>query len=306
MSDVSTWSPTDDANTAAPPAGWPEFMMPSMVNNSARAMQGAIRRMYDQLLAGSLVLPYLKLSGGTVAGAVAVTGSLSGGSITSGTSVYANTTISAGGAISASGSITSAVNVTASGNIQAGGGVGGALVSSSGNVNAATNYQINGLTFANRDPTTTYLYDPSPVWTVAAASDGNNYYANTTHWFKNRGNTATYAAIGAAGMTINGAINAGTAAISGDATVSGQLVAPRLSGGAGDAGTLKSWGTGNSINFRWANISGTDYLTYRIDEVVERAIATVPATMAANASLEDLIEIVQQLVARVTALEGGA
>jgi Chaperone of endosialidase len=47
MADISEWDPADEANTDAPPNGWPEFMQPSAVNNCARAMMGAVRRWYD-------------------------------------------------------------------------------------------------------------------------------------------------------------------------------------------------------------------------------------------------------------------
>jgi hypothetical protein len=48
MSDLpnSNWSETDASNSAAPPNGWPEGMFPSDVNNSARAMMGALKRWY--------------------------------------------------------------------------------------------------------------------------------------------------------------------------------------------------------------------------------------------------------------------
>jgi len=68
MSEVSTWDPVDDNNTAAPPAGWPEGQSPASVNNCARAMMGAIRRWYDTITAAMAQLPftYLKLTGGTI------------------------------------------------------------------------------------------------------------------------------------------------------------------------------------------------------------------------------------------------
>ena len=42
--EVSDWSPTDNNNNATPPSGWPEGMNPSQVNDTGRAMMGAIRR----------------------------------------------------------------------------------------------------------------------------------------------------------------------------------------------------------------------------------------------------------------------
>src|SRR5262245_39015957 len=119
MSDVSTWDPLDSNNTLPPPDGWPEFMMPSGVNNCGRMMMGAVRRMYDDQVDGTIVLPYLKLIGGqTVTGAVTFSAGL--------------TTTN----INASGSITAGAGVTASGGIVAGGGV-----------NAAS-YQLSGVNFA--------------------------------------------------------------------------------------------------------------------------------------------------------------
>jgi hypothetical protein len=68
MSEVSTWDPVDDNNTAAPPNGWPENQSPSSINNCARAMMGALRRMYDTFAAQFTALPttYLRLTGGTI------------------------------------------------------------------------------------------------------------------------------------------------------------------------------------------------------------------------------------------------
>lgn len=47
MSDIQNWSGTDASNTSASPDGWPENMAPSGVNNGARAIQGAVRRLYS-------------------------------------------------------------------------------------------------------------------------------------------------------------------------------------------------------------------------------------------------------------------
>lgn len=68
MTDISSWSPVDDSNTAGVPNGWPENMQPSGVNNCGRMMMGAVRRWYDVVQSGSFVLPYLSTAGGTVNG----------------------------------------------------------------------------------------------------------------------------------------------------------------------------------------------------------------------------------------------
>jgi hypothetical protein len=43
----SSWSEVDANNNSAPPAGWPEGQSPSSVNDSARAMAGALKRFYN-------------------------------------------------------------------------------------------------------------------------------------------------------------------------------------------------------------------------------------------------------------------
>lgn len=51
MADInqSSWSPTDASNDSASPAGFPEGMSPSGVNDAMRAVMGAIRRWRDDL-----------------------------------------------------------------------------------------------------------------------------------------------------------------------------------------------------------------------------------------------------------------
>lgn len=44
----STWSPIDASNDSMPPAGWPEGMFPSDVNNSARAQMGGEKRWWQR------------------------------------------------------------------------------------------------------------------------------------------------------------------------------------------------------------------------------------------------------------------
>jgi hypothetical protein len=47
MSDIKDWSPIAAQNNDAPPDGWPENMLPSDVNNSARENMAAIRRKWE-------------------------------------------------------------------------------------------------------------------------------------------------------------------------------------------------------------------------------------------------------------------
>jgi len=53
MTDVSAWSPTDASNNTAAPAGFPEGMAPSGVNDSARAVMGGAARWFE-LINGKL------------------------------------------------------------------------------------------------------------------------------------------------------------------------------------------------------------------------------------------------------------
>jgi hypothetical protein len=54
---ASNWNEADAANSSAAPDGWPEGMAPSGVNDSGRAMMGALKRWYNWTVP--------KISGGT-------------------------------------------------------------------------------------------------------------------------------------------------------------------------------------------------------------------------------------------------
>src|SRR4249920_437669 len=119
MGDISTWNPVDNSNTTAPPDGWPEGMAPSAVNNSARAMMGAIRRWYDTVTAQ--LAGFLPLSGGTLTGAL------------NAPFIHSTGTVQADGAVTAAGGATIAVAVSVSsgltaGSLSTGGAVTGATL----------------------------------------------------------------------------------------------------------------------------------------------------------------------------------
>jgi hypothetical protein len=226
MSDVDTWSPLDESNTSPPPDGWPEFMLPSAVNNSARAMMGAVRRLYDKQVDGSLVLPYLKLSGGTVTGNVTINGGLTTSAFTSGN--------------------ISVATVTCSGNINASGAIAAA-----NHVNAA-GYWLAGASFATRSGNDTQILDNAGQWTFLTRSSApENVYANTTHTFAARNNAATFATLNSAGLNLAvplaaGAITASgivsTGGIQANATGATAFYAPnggiQIAGGASFGGTV--------------------------------------------------------------------
>jgi hypothetical protein len=49
LSDNTNWFETDASNNKASPNGWPEGMMPSGVNDTARGDKGAIKRFWDRI-----------------------------------------------------------------------------------------------------------------------------------------------------------------------------------------------------------------------------------------------------------------
>src|SRR5262252_7537838 len=49
LSDSANWSETDALNNKASPNGWPEGMMPSGVNDSARGDKGALKRFWNRI-----------------------------------------------------------------------------------------------------------------------------------------------------------------------------------------------------------------------------------------------------------------
>jgi hypothetical protein len=71
----------------------------------------------------------------------------------------------------------------------------------------------------------------------------------------------------------------GTARLYYDGTLfdlNAHLASAQFRGGPSDAGTLRTHGTNNSVNFRWDN----NLLLYRVDEALERAIMVAPTNSA--------------------------
>jgi cytoskeletal protein CcmA (bactofilin family) len=133
-----------------------------MVNNSARAMMGAVRRWYDQVLDGSLVLPYVSATGGGMTGGLTVNSaagiSTIGGITASG--MIQGGSLSSLGAVSASGTVT-AGNLGTTGNLTVQGGA------------TITGSVTTGALQANS------LYVPN-VATVGALQSNNDISANGT------------------------------------------------------------------------------------------------------------------------------
>ena len=190
MADISAWSPVDESNTAAPPNGWPENMQVSGVNNSARAMMGAIRRNYDTVTAQFAALPgqFLPFTGGTISGNLSVVGTITGNAINS------NGNIGAAGALTVSSNITAGGQV--SGNVVAGNLVNGTSIN-------AVQYKLSGIDFAVLDPSATFtaIYGPG-FQSITMYVSGVNYYDNNQHYLRSSGGGTTYF-IANAGGTYN-------------------------------------------------------------------------------------------------------
>lgn len=150
MGDVSSWSPVDESNTSAPPNGWPEGQATNTVNNCGRMMMGAVRRFYDQLLAGALTLAGLNVSGTVSAGNITTSGN-----------------VTADGAITANGAITAGGNITSSGNVY------------------ATGYFSDNIAVIDSTGGAVLVYKKGGGWGIQL-QDYNTFYDNGQHLFRNQ------------------------------------------------------------------------------------------------------------------------
>ena len=92
------YSLTPSSNTAAPPDGAPEGMLPSAVNDTMRDMMAQIRDCGDGIRDGTYTMTTPKITGGTITGVTFTSIVVTGGSIT-GTTVTSNTFSSSGATI---------------------------------------------------------------------------------------------------------------------------------------------------------------------------------------------------------------
>jgi len=125
------YSLTPSSNTAAPPDGAPEGMLPSAVNDTMRDMMAQIRDCGDGIRDGTYTMTAPKITGGTITG-VAFTGNtftspvISGGSINNATigaataNTGAFTTLSATGVTTVQAGTVSAPAITTSGDTNTG------------------------------------------------------------------------------------------------------------------------------------------------------------------------------------------
>jgi len=155
ISDNTKWFETDASNSQAPPDGWPEGMLPSTVNDTARSDRGALKRFYDH--ANATVVSGGSANAQTLAYAVAPTAYVTGDH-------YA---FIVGGGLTPTGATTLSVNGLGAKNVVIGASalVGGemqagqvALVYYDG-----TSFQLIG---ARRIPAETYVTPANPAQTT--------------------------------------------------------------------------------------------------------------------------------------------
>ena len=281
MADISEWDPVDDANTHAPPNGWPEFMQPSAVNNAARAMMGAVRRWYDTVSAqitgiNTAVNTKVSRSGDTMTGDLSInnatgnSGLLLNKSAAGYAQIFSNSSNVARWLIRFGDPVGSDFELHRY--ADNGGYLGAPMV-----INRATGLTSigNGLslsvgaTAASHATRKDYVDQRDSDWYNAA-------WTNITQWAAGQDQYYYNAAIAyAASIHNTQQTDINNRVAKGGDTMSGVLAVPYIRGGPGDAGTLKGY-DGHTICFRWVdNVNGAvgnSQLEYRIDEVVGKII----------------------------------
>ena len=211
------YSLTPANNTAAPPDGAPEGMLPSAVNDTMRDMMAQIRDCGDGIRDGTYTMTAPKITGGTITGA-AFTGNtftspvISGGSInntpigatTANTGAF--TTLSATGVTTVQAGTVSAPAITTSGDTNTGiffpaadtiafteGGTEAMRLDSSGNMGVGTSSPVEKLTVVGAISTTTDMVLKDSGLTargyIFGTSSGLTYRATSglPHIFQNVG-----------------------------------------------------------------------------------------------------------------------
>lgn len=294
MADISAWSPVDESNTAAPPAGWPEGQSPASVNNCARAMMGAVRRWYDTTNAAIANLTtslgnYLPLAGGTITGGLNVNQSLAVGvnlsvagaasaNVVTGNAVNSNGNMTAVGSIAAgtiSGNVVVGNTVNSNGNMSVAGTLTAAQLTSTGNINATNDIHsghdiwASAGTVTAQQLTSTIHINAGGTVTAAQLTSTGNINATSGTVFANiiNGN-----AVNSNGdMSVGGSIGIGATVIAtGNIQTNGNVLANTghftLDGLGGNTFGFYNSGASNVINFApsyyFNHVIATGELTY--------------------------------------------
>jgi hypothetical protein len=165
------YSLTPANNTAAPPDGAPEGMLPSAVNDTMRDMMAQIRDCGDGIRDGTYTMTAPKITGGTITG-VTLTGNTFSNPTVTGVSTFAAGTVSAP-AITTSGDTNTGIYFPAADTIAfTEGGAEAMRIDSSGNVGIGTSNPATklGIDFSSAGTTIA----GSPVFTLKNTSFTNN------------------------------------------------------------------------------------------------------------------------------------
>lgn len=276
MTDLSdaTWSEVDASNNASPPNGWPEGMMPSGVNDAARADRGALKRHWNRATfqVSCSATPYQYNTANTAYPTAYVDGEVfcfkAGRASVNADSLAINglsakqlfkTSPSGPTAIAANDIIVNDDVIAVYHASYGGTGGGGFLVAplgrafhanalpvasltatgtvSGANINTTGQYQIGGTLAMQVSGGYTRLYDPtSSPGGVLLLGASQNWHANDTHFFTNRSSSTTYGTLNSTGLTLTGSLTA-----AGITASSGSIIASN--------GQVHSEGTTNALVF---------------------------------------------------------
>jgi hypothetical protein len=258
------YSLTPANNTAAPPDGAPEGMLPSAVNDTMRDMMAQIRDVGDGIRDGTYTMTAPKITGGTITGAT-FTGNTFSNPIITGVSTFAAGTVSAP-AITTTGDTNTGIFFPAADTIAfTEGGVESMRIDSSGNVGIGTSSPATLLHLASSsvDPEIRLVRTPGSGNIQSIKADLNDLSFTS-------GRNLLYNAGGSERMRINssGNVGIGTTTITSSAGWSPRLVlagtdtALIVKGGSGQENSFgasgglyidclgNSTGTNNNIIFR--------------------------------------------------------
>lgn len=114
-----------------------------------------------------------------------------------------------------------------------------------GDINVEGNYTLDGVQFFTSDANYHILKDKSGrvAMYLGGAATPANYYDNTTHYFRNRLASVTYATLNSTSLTVSSAIK--TAAPSG--------------------GTAKTWKLGNRVGLYTVALDTEEYVEVEIE-----------------------------------------
>jgi hypothetical protein len=265
------YSLTPANNTAAPPDGAPEGMLPSAVNDTMRDMMAQIRDVGDGIRDGTYTMTAPKITGGTITGAT-FTGNTFSNPIITGVSTFAAGTVSAP-AITTTGDTNTGIFFPAADTIAfTEGGVESMRIDSSGNVGIGTTTITSSagwsprLVLAGTD-TALIVKGGSGQENSFGASGGlyidclgNSTGTNNNIIFRNTASNSSYSATERMRINSNGTVSIGNTSATYTLDVSGSIRASTYfyaSGGNAGDGIYLANGSSNGLISQMSNGSAS-------------------------------------------------